>query len=138
MASEQFIIETHLKLNPRSKTKHYEDMTEKQKAVVLDLVAQKHSLTLTCNATGESVTLDLSVLRNVMTSASLAAMAGMKKQEDKSIRDIQNIGGGWDEEAMADWMINYRYYVEQKATVDKVEALLESLRDASCQEGFYV
>jgi ABC-type lipoprotein release transport system permease subunit len=139
MASDQFIIEMHRKLHPRSKKTNCEELTGDQVNEILALVEKKHAITIGSDALGESITVDLNTMLNIMTSASLAATAGMRKQEEMKIGDIQNIGGGWDKEAMKDWMVNYQYYLEQKQAVDRIEEqILNALRDKTNEEDFYL
>jgi len=82
MASDQFVIEMHRKLHPRSKRNSYDELLPHHIDEVMDIVNKKHEIKIVSEAAGVEVTIDLNTLRNIMTQASLAASAGMRKQEE--------------------------------------------------------
>lgn len=139
MASEQFILEMHKKLNPDSNIHDTEDLTGHEINVITGIIDDKHRITLSSHWIPDKVTVTLAVLRNVMTAASLNCYNRLKELKAKPAGDMTDGSGHFDPAAVIEWEESVAYYQSQLDAVKVIEeGLLDALRDATNVEGFYM
>lgn len=138
MASEQFILEMHKKLHPGSDAHSIEGMTGAALVRINEIIDDKHSIRLGSKWISDRVTVDLKVLRNMMTSATLNCQDGLKKLNSQAVSDMSDGSGRIDPDMVTKWEDEVAYYQDQLDAVKVVEQLLETLRAATNKEGFYM
>ena len=138
--SEQFVIETYLKLHPKSKKRNYDDLSEADIKEVADLVARRHAIDIGPQEQSWGVTLDMKILRDIMTNASITVRKGRQEQLDESIQTILGQDReSFDKQAMSDWLANFKYWDDMMTAIEAIEKhVLERLRDKTHEPDFYV
>ena len=141
MASEQFILEMYDKLQPDCERNIHsiDAMTGHEIAVIQGIIDDKHSVCLGSQWVPDTATVDLAVLRNVLTSASLNCHNMLEELYAKTIDAVTDGEGRIDSDAVTKWEESIAYYQAQLDAIKIMEdQMLEPLRAATHEKDFYM
>jgi len=140
MASDQFIIEMHEKLNPATTRHHIDDLTGGDIEEVLAIIDRKQAIDIGPKEQDYGVTVDSRVLGHIMTSAMNTARKEQQKMLDQGVRSLLNIENtDIDQESLVDWKENFKYWDDQVNAIELItKQVVETLRDQTHEKDFYL
>lgn len=138
MASNDFIIELWQKMHPKSKVRHYIDLTEGQRQEVRDRINERHTVSLVHAKASVAIGVDLEDLKAVAIAASNEARKAMQEYEQKPVRELLGPDGDeFDEDDMATWLANYQYHKRRLDAADKiVDKLVTPIIEATNEQSY--
>ena len=140
MASEQFVIEMHRKLHPKSRKNNFEALTGDNIYEVMEIIDRKSAIDIGPKEQAYGVTVDSHVLQHIMTNAMCKARQEREKMLDQGVRNLLNIDNtDIDKESLADWKENFKYWDDQVNAIELItKQVTDRLRDQTHEEGFYL